>query len=130
MSERWAKTPEQRASWQRLAEKVTDWRSGAGVVLTRSAPAPGETAKRIEAPVVTPSQARPRVAQQDWVEIKIEYEDGSPFDGNCVIELPGGRKTDGSPDADGVVRVDGIDPGGCKVSFPNVDADAWGLGSA
>jgi hypothetical protein len=74
---------------------------------------------------MTPSQVRASLAQQDWFEIEIEYEDGSPFDGNAAIELPGGRRTDGPPDADGVVRVDGIDPGSCKVSFPSLDTDSW-----
>jgi hypothetical protein len=30
MSERLAKTPEQRTSWQRLADKLAEWHSGAG----------------------------------------------------------------------------------------------------
>jgi len=127
MAERLVRTPEKRGSWLDLAGKVTDGRAGVGVVMLRHQPAaPAEPPKRSDAPAVTPSQVRPKTAELDWVEIKIVYDDGSPFDGRCAIELPGGRKTSGSPGADGVIRFDGIDPGACKLSFPDLDADAWG----
>lgn len=79
-------------------------------------------------PTATPSQLRPKVAQQDWIEIRMEYDDGSPFDGSCVLLLPDSRKTEGPPDADGVVRLERLDPGSCKLSFPELDALGWAQG--
>ena len=32
---------------------------------------------------------------------------------------------DGTLDEKGHARVDHIDPGTCKVTFPNLDKDAW-----
>lgn len=128
MATRIAKSPEERASWQQLAAELTDRRDGAGVLLTRYVPTPRSNSGQTDAPAVTPSRARPQVALRDWIEIGIEYKDGSPFDGNCLVELPDGRKTEGAPDEDGVVRVRGIDPGSCKVSFPTLDASAWAPG--
>ena len=127
MAERLAKVPDERLSWKRLADKLTDRRGGAGILLMRNAPPSGGSAARpaVEAPLTTPSQARAQVATQDWIEIKIEYTDGSPFDGNCIVELPDGRRTEGAPDSNGVIRVDGINPGSCKLSFPQLDAAAW-----
>lgn len=36
-----------------------------------------------------------------------------------------GTVWDSSTDDKGVGRVDGIDPGSCKISFPDLDKDAW-----
>lgn len=129
LAERLAKTPDERASWQRLADKLTDRRGGAGILLMRYVPpSGGSDAPSTDAPATTPSQTRAKVAEKAWVEIEIVYEDGSPFDGSCVVELPGGRRSEGAPDQDGVVRLEGIDPGTCKVSFPALDGPAWDSG--
>ena len=34
----------------------------------------------------------------------------TPYDGNCHVQLPSGAETDGAPDEDGVVRIDGLAP--------------------
>ena len=41
------------------------------------------------------------------------------------IELPDGSVAKGTLDQDGFARVDGIDPGTCKVTFPELDKEAW-----
>ena len=33
--------------------------------------------------------------------------------------------TPGTLDNNGFARVDGIDPGTCKITFPELDKDAW-----
>ena len=68
---------------------------------------------------------RRRAPEQTWIEVDVRFEDGTPFDGNVVIELPGGRKTEGAPDANGIIRIDGIDPGSCKLTITELDASAW-----
>ena len=89
-------------------------------------PSAGVTAKQnSDGPASTPSQLRPKVAPQDWIEIEVLYEDGVAFPGNCVVELPGGRSTEGPPGDAGIIRMDGIDPGSCKLTFPELDAAAF-----
>jgi hypothetical protein len=124
-----AKTPDERTAWQQLAAALTDRRNAVGILLLRHVPPTTWIAKPTDVPVAPPpAAAQAKVAPQDWIEIQIEYEDGSPFDGSCVVELPGGRSTEGPPDADGVVRIKGMDPGSCKLSFPALDATAWAPG--
>jgi type VI secretion system secreted protein VgrG len=62
-----------------------------------------------------------------WVEIKLVDEDGNPVPGETYqITLPDGSTiADGTLDEKGFARVDHIDPGTCKVTFPNLDKDAW-----
>ena len=55
-----------------------------------------------------------------WIEIEIELlgEDDRPVVGERYrLELD-----DGST---GCVRLEGIDPGRCKVTFPDLDPEAW-----
>ena len=47
---------------------------------------------------------------------------GEPYS----ITLPDGSTVaDGTLDEKGRARVDNIDPGTCKVTFPNLDEEAW-----
>jgi type VI secretion system secreted protein VgrG len=42
------------------------------------------------------------------------------------VTLPDGSTVaSGTLDEKGKARVEGIDPGSCKVTFPNLDKDAW-----
>jgi hypothetical protein len=61
-----------------------------------------------------------------WIEIELVDEEGEPVPSEkYLIELPDGRKKEGMLDSEGHARVDGIDPGTCKVTFPNRDAKDW-----
>jgi hypothetical protein len=42
-----------------------------------------------------------------------------------LIELPDGSTVDGNLDGMGLARVDGIDPGTCKITFPDLDKRIW-----
>jgi len=46
---------------------------------------------------------------------------GEPYE----IELPDGSTKEGNLDSQGQARVDGIDPGNCKITFPNIDKKSW-----
>jgi hypothetical protein len=62
-----------------------------------------------------------------WIEIELVGEDNQPipFEEYTVI-LPDGSPVNGYLDEDGFVRLDGIrTPGDCKISFPNLDKEAW-----
>jgi hypothetical protein len=118
-----------KALWKQALERLFDStaprRGDEGVALLRYAPLVQRAVDEPAAPSPAPSRPRPLIAPTDWIELEIVYEDGAPFDGNCALELPGGRLTTGPADEDGVVRVEGIDPGSCAVSLPDVHPDAW-----
>jgi type VI secretion system secreted protein VgrG len=63
-----------------------------------------------------------------WIEIRLVDEDGKPVPGEeYKITLPDGSTVaSGTLDEKGKARVEGIDPGTCKVTFPNQDKSAWG----
>jgi hypothetical protein len=64
--------------------------------------------------------------KKSWIEIELVDEAGEPVAGESYeITLPDGKTTKGTLDSKGFARVDGIDPGTCKVTFPNLDKDAW-----
>ena len=65
--------------------------------------------------------------KKHWIEIVLVDEAGKPVPGEPYqITLPDGSTiADGTLDDKGFARVDHIDPGTCKVTFPNLDKDAW-----
>jgi hypothetical protein len=71
----------------------------------------------------------PTTLSQDkkhWVEIALFDKDGKPIPNeNYSITVPGGSVVSGSLNAKGRARVNGIDPGTCKVTFPNLDQHSW-----
>ena len=61
-----------------------------------------------------------------WIEIKLVDEEDRPVPGEKYeITLPDETVAKGTLDAQGFVRVEGIDSGSCKVTFPELDKDAW-----
>jgi type VI secretion system secreted protein VgrG len=65
--------------------------------------------------------------KKNWVEIQMVNEDGKPVPGvRYRVTLPDGATlAEGTTDDKGSARVDGIDPGSCKVTFPDLDKEAW-----
>lgn len=61
-----------------------------------------------------------------WIEIELVDTEDRPVPGAAYrIELPDGRARTGTLDRDGRAREDGLVPGTCKVSFPELDGRAW-----
>ncbi len=63
-----------------------------------------------------------------WIEIGMVYEtNGDPVPGlSYEITLPDGETVaSGTLDEKGFARVEGFEPGSCKVSFPDLDKEAW-----
>ena len=61
-----------------------------------------------------------------WVEIELVGEDGQPIPNEPYkVTLPDGGIEEGTLDEKGVGRVEGFEKGTCKVTFPNLDKDAW-----
>ncbi|HBZ69702.1 MAG TPA: type VI secretion system tip protein VgrG [Deltaproteobacteria bacterium] len=79
---------------------------------------------------LTPFQSTPE-SQKDpkktWIEIELVDEEGKPVPGEGYeVTLPDGTQiARGSLDHKGVARIEGIDPGSCKITFPRLDKDAW-----
>ena len=65
--------------------------------------------------------------KKHWIEIELIDDKGKPVPGERYrITLPDGTTlAEGTLDAKGRARVDGIDPGTCKVTFPDLDAPTW-----
>ena len=65
--------------------------------------------------------------KKDWIEILLVDDEGNPVAGEPYsVTLPDGSTVaDGTLDEKGFARVDGIDPGTCKVTFPKLHKDAW-----
>jgi type VI secretion system secreted protein VgrG len=65
--------------------------------------------------------------KKNWIEIQVDNEDGKPVPGvRYRVTLPDGvTLAEGTTDEKGSARVDAIDPGNCKVTFPDLDKDAW-----
>lgn len=71
-------------------------------------------------------QAGDKLRLRSWIEVQFVGEDDSPIPGEAYeIRLPGGELVSGTLDDQGSVRLDGIPPGTCRVSFPSLDKEAW-----
>jgi hypothetical protein len=118
----------ERSRWAKVVAFLEKPPEGRSLRLWRyAAPATGHLFAASE-PAATPSQLRPKVAVEDWIEIQILYEDGTPYNGPCDLELPDGRMTHGAPGAEGIIRVDRLTPGACKLSFPELDGAGQSAG--
>lgn len=73
------------------------------------------------------SSSKSKEEKKSWVEIKLVDEKNKPVPGEAYkITLPDGKVlATGTLDENGFARVDGIDPGNCKVTFPNMDKSLY-----
>ena len=65
--------------------------------------------------------------EKTYIEIKLEDTEGKPVAGEAYkVTLPDGQTVaEGTLDDKGFARIDGVDPGSCKVTFPNMDKTVW-----
>ena len=64
--------------------------------------------------------------KKTWIEIELIGEDDEPVPKEkYAIELPDGTKKTGALDDKGKARVEQLDQGSCRISFPDIDQDAW-----
>lgn len=74
-----------------------------------------------------PSSQDEREQKISWIEIEMVDQEDQPLPGvPYKITLPDGKTVaQGTLDEKGFARVDYIDPGSCKVTFPTLDQEAW-----
>ena len=91
----------------------------------RAAMAPAELAA-LNAPWHDPNSEENK-DKKSWIEIELVDQDNKPVPGERYrVTLPDGATlAEGTLDEKGFARVDGIDPGTCKVTFPNLDKSSW-----
>ena len=65
--------------------------------------------------------------KKSWIEIELVDKKNKPVAGEPyrVTLADGTTVAEGTLDEKGLARVDGIDPGMCKVTFPNLEKQAW-----
>jgi hypothetical protein len=97
-----------------------------------SQPKPADGAQKSAArssPNPSAPKAAPQKAAQEkktFVEIELAYEDGKPASAvKYEVELPDGSIKRGFLDSKGKARVEGVDPGSCKVRFPDIHDQDW-----
>jgi hypothetical protein len=61
-----------------------------------------------------------------WVEVVMVDENEKPMSGiRYKLSITDGTMREGTLDSNGSVRINGIDPGTCELTFPDVDAREW-----
>jgi hypothetical protein len=88
---------------------------------------PGQYGSISVKPYKPPQTQDEKEKKTSWIEIEMVNQDDRPVPGKHYrITLADGETVaEGTLDPKGFARVDGIDPGTCKVTFPDLDKDAW-----
>ena len=103
----------------RLKELVILLRGGGGSTEEE------EAKVKDQAPPVAPTPP-PKGKQKTWIEIELVDEKERPVPKERYrIQLPDGTTVEGTLDVAGRARLDGLDPGQCQVSFPDLDGKEW-----
>jgi len=65
--------------------------------------------------------------KKSWIALTLVDELGNPVPGQRYrVTLPDGHTiSEGTTDAEGNAKVSNIDPGSCKITFPDLDQDVW-----
>lgn len=68
----------------------------------------------------------PVAEPKHWLEIELLDDEDKPVAGErYLVELPDGSKLSGRTDSQGRTRVEDVDPGTAKVSFPDLDRKTY-----
>jgi hypothetical protein len=78
--------------------------------------------ERVQPPPVRKSPA----SEKTWIEIVLVDADDRPVARErCLLRLPDGSERVETLDAEGRLRVSGIDPGRCEITFLDRDGPEW-----
>ncbi len=93
--------------------------AGASQAAATTTPLQDEEAAKQEKPAQEPEE-------EHWIEIELLDDEGKPLAGEAYfVQLPDGSSINGRTDAQGRARVEGVDPGTAKVSFPDLDKNLY-----
>lgn len=83
-----------------------------------------------EAAQAASSSATQAAAEEThYIEVELKDDEGKPVaNAAYFVELPDGSTKSGRTDANGYARIDGVDPGTAKISFPELDQDSTTAG--
>jgi hypothetical protein len=77
-------------------------------------------------PAKPPQTKEEKQEKNSWIEIEMVDEDNKPVTGEAYrITLSDGSVAEGTLDEKGFARIDGIEPGTCEITYPNLDKEAW-----
>lgn len=87
-----------------------------------AAPPPSTPLQDEEAAKAAKPPAAAEPEPEHWIEIELLDDEGKPIAGErYFVEMPDGSSLSGRTDGQGRARVDGVDPGTARVSFPDLD---------
>lgn len=73
-----------------------------------------------------PVEKKTAAPEKTWVKIKLIDMVGKPIPGERYrIKVPGGESVEGVLDDQGEAACWNLDPGTCKITFPDLDEEAW-----
>jgi hypothetical protein len=89
-------------------------------------PSEEEEAKVVEEGKNQTKDEKEKEKKASWIEIELVGEDDEGIPGEKYkITLPDDSVAEGTLDEKGFARVEGFEKGTCKVSFPELDKEAW-----
>lgn len=104
--------------------KITQQQADSLGGCTECQPAAIPAATSGRAPIAAVVIADP--AKPDWIGIELVERDGAPLAGEpYLVVFADGRQIGGKLDNLGRVRIEGVDPGSCMVTFPERDRREW-----
>jgi hypothetical protein len=73
-----------------------------------------------------PQTEEGKATKDSWIEIELVDEKDKPVPGERYrIILPDETVAEGTLDENGFARVEGIEPGTCKILLPDLEKDVW-----
>src|SRR5262249_4558452 len=117
--------------------------AGAGAGASPDDPAPPREGDRFEPPIAyegampdgdavrvvaepAPPEEPPPPVGPAWIEIRLVDADGKPVGGERYrVITPDKKVREGHLDGQGRARIEGIVPGTCEVTFPELDEADW-----
>src|SRR5262249_248274 len=98
-----------------------------GSLIAHAASIAAKQAARDAQPTHTdPPPGTPQEKGKTWIEILLQDANKKPVAGEPYeVELPNKKNATGTTGADGAARIEGVDPGSCKIRFPRLDKSSW-----